>query len=109
MDEDYFLVSGLFELNKCNEWLTKINYQNSGFNMKGCINNEVVQEAVDQRIVIKTTENNKNQNKLSTGQIVGIVIGCVAGVAIIVIIIIIVLRFKRRPKSENENEADTQL
>lgn len=111
MDEEYILVSGLFELNKCNEWLTKINYHNSGFNMKGCINNEVVQEAVDQRIVIKTTENNnKIKNKLSTGQIVGIVIGCVAGVAIIVIIIIIVLRYKRRPKSENENEAaDTQL
>ena len=35
-NEDYTLVVGQFEENKCEEWLSRIDFKNSDFNSKSC-------------------------------------------------------------------------
>lgn len=107
-DEEYTIVSGIFEIDGCEKWIEKIQLENTGFNSKTCEDNLALDNE-NKRIVIKANkpkpnpddENGENNNKsgLNGGQIAGIVIGCIAGVAIIAIIIFIVI--KKRMNSGN--------
>ena len=103
-NEDYTLVVGQFEENKCEEWLSKIDYKDSGFNSKSCQDNsERLRAYENQKIVIKRTD--KKGNGLTGGQIAGIVIGCVAAVAIVVVVVIIVLKKKKNADDQSESES----
>lgn len=53
---------------------------------------------------IKKPDDGDGKNKLSGGQIAGIVIGVVAAVAIVVVVVIIVIRRKRNFVSSSDNE-----
>lgn len=103
-NEDYTLVIGQFEENKCEEWLSKIDYKDSGFNSKSCEDNsERLRAYENQKIVIKRTD--KKGKGLNGGQIAGIVIGCVAAVAIVVVVVIIVLKKKKNADNQSESES----
>ena len=51
---EYTLISGQFELDKCDKWLTSIQLGSTGFDSKNCTYNE------NKRIVIKATSETKN-------------------------------------------------
>lgn len=109
-NKEYVLINGLFENNMCDNWLQKIDYGNSGFNLKNCVSN-ALQETEDQRIVLKSIVENKggksnNGNKLNGGQIAGIVIGCVLGVAIIVIVVVFIIKKKNSSHSESQDDGN---
>lgn len=102
-NNDYQLISGQFGENKCNEWLQKIEYSNSGFNTKECLdNNELLSYSENKKIVIKMAVNSK-KSKLTTAAIIGIVVGCVAAVAIIIIVVVIVVYKKKKAGISNES------
>ncbi|KAK8881142.1 hypothetical protein M9Y10_003872 [Tritrichomonas musculus] len=110
-NKEYVLINGLFEKNMCVSWLQRINYGNCGFNLRSCIYNPL-QETEDQRIVLKNAVEegpggkSNNGSKLSGGQIAGIVIGCIAGVAIIVIAVVFIIKKKNSSQSESQDDGD---
>ena len=51
-NEDYTLVVGQFEENKCEEWLSRIDFKNSDFNSKSCdVNDKKMQSDENKKIV----------------------------------------------------------
>ncbi|KAK8838263.1 hypothetical protein M9Y10_035683 [Tritrichomonas musculus] len=104
-DEEFVFISGSFESSSCEDWLPKIDYGNTEFNSRECLNNEPLQTGENKKIAIKSiNKGDDNKSKLSGGQIAGIVVGCVASVAIIVIVIVIIIRKKNKNNSNNEND-----
>ena len=102
-NQEYTLISGLFEENMCESWLNYLEYGNSGFNSKFCEDNPLLSHENKQIVIKMNSENNKS--KLNGGQIAGIVIGCIAGVAIIVVSIFCIIRMKnKRDQSESQDE-----
>lgn len=102
-NEDYTLVVGQFEENKCEEWLSRIEFKNSNFNSKSCeVNDEKLLSYENTKIVIKSTD--KKGKGLTGGQIAGIVIGCFAAVAIVVVVVIIVIKKK---KGDNKSDGES--
>ena len=64
-------------------------------------------DSEEKQIIIKYDSPPKQKNKLNPGQIAGIVIGCIAGVAIIVILVVLIVIKKSKNKTKNsENEND---
>lgn len=94
--ENFDVISGLFQNQKCEEWLDKINFGNSGFDTKKCIditNSAYLSQQL--KIVLSKEKSKDKSSKLSTGAIIGIVVGCVAFVAIIVVVVVVVVRKKK--------------
>ena len=103
-NSEYTFVAGLFEEKMCSEWLKSIDYGDSDFNVKSCEDNiEDLLSMENKRIVLKSTNDEKSHGKLSTGQIVGIVIGCVAFVAVVVVVVVIVVIRKKDNKGKSES------
>lgn len=109
--QEYLLFKGIFT-NKCEDWKNKINFDNSNFNEGACrdLNSlETLQEEKTLKVFYNVDKKQENDNKLSAGQIAGIVIGCVAGVAIIVaVVVIVIIKKKRSQLSTDEYDNDGQ-
>ena len=94
-NSDYSLIKAIFN---CNDWQSKLDLGKSGFNQKKCrdVNKDnayLLEEKVEELYISKSEEKKK---KLSTGAIIGIVIGCVAAVAIIVVVVVVVVKRKKK-------------
>lgn len=107
--KEFSLVSGSFEEGKCADWLTKIVYGNSGFDFKGCVDNDQLKSAENKQIILKYNDDGdkgNGGNKLGTGPIIGIVIACIVVVAIVIVVVVVVI-IKKKKKGSNDGVADT--
>lgn len=106
---NYALIEGSFE-NKCSAWHEKLKIGDTDFKERDCINAAGVSTLAEAESLVVRIPAGKNQedgNKLSVGQIAGIVVGCVVGVAIIVIVVVVVIiKKKKNDQSSNENGND---
>lgn len=98
-DIEYLLFEGSFEKG-CDIWADAINLKGNQFNKKICrtFEDQRLQEYYGSLFVKKT------KNKLSAGQIAGIVIGCVAFVANVIVVVVVVL--KKRKKDDSSQGID---
>lgn len=104
-NKEYKIVEGTFNNVKCNDWISLIDFADTGFNSKYC--SDILLDSEEKQIIIKYDSPPKQKNKLNPGQIAGIVIGCIAGVAIIVILVVLIVIKKSKNKTKNsENEND---
>lgn len=107
-NEEYVIVSGLFDENKCIEWLDKVELGDYGFNSKNCVDNsDLLANQENQRIVIKSVQDQpKDKNKLTKTQIIGIAVGCAAGVIVIVVIIVVVVICVKKKSKVNASSGN---
>ena len=105
LNQEYTFVTGMFDDNQCEKWLESIDYGNTDFNTKNCLVNQLL-SGENKKIVMKVTNSDKKGNKLSGGQIAGIVIGCIAGVAIIAVAIFFIIKRKKSMESDNEDSVN---
>lgn len=99
-DTEYLLFEGTFEKG-CDNWANSINLKGNQFNKKICksFEDQRLQEFHGSLFV------KKGKNKLSAGQIAGIVIGCVAFVAIVVIVVVLVKKRKKDRLLSNDDSS----
>lgn len=110
--KNYIVVSGWFYNSSCTKWLTKVDFDNSGFNEKYChelnltLNTNVLLEENDeeayQSLVVKyNSDLDPKPGDNKTAMIVGIVVGCVVFVAIVVVVVILVVKHKKKQQISN--------
>lgn len=95
----YLLFQGTFT-ESCNSWLSNIEYGDTQFNNGVCDDyNAAWMLAKENKSLLVFDDPDKEDGdsgkKLSAGQIAGIVVGCIAGVAIIVAVVIILIKRRR--------------
>lgn len=111
-DKNIIFVSGWFYNSSCDSWLDKVDFGNSGFNKKFChttntstlikILEDDNRNEVYQSLVVSYSKTDEKGTKLSIGAIIGIVVGCVALVAIIIITVILIVKKKKQQVSNSE-------
>lgn len=109
---DYTLFAGTF-VDGCESWSNAItNLADTGFTSKKC-NDPLLAQGEDKRLDLQyQPDSGKKGNKLPAGAIAGIVIGCVAVVAIVVVVVIIVIRKKKQQDAssdENGGKDDAEI
>ena len=109
---DYTLFAGTF-VEGCESWSNAItNLADTGFTSKKC-NDPLLAQGEDKRLDLQyQPDSGKGGNKLSKGAIAGIVVGCVAAVAIVVVVVIIVIRKKKQQNAssdENGGKDDAEI
>ena len=104
----FLLFQGSF-VDKCEDWIKIIKYGDTSFNDGVCEDIKklaILQEDKSVNVFVnpnKGGDKGDTGSKLSAGQIAGIVIGCIAGVAIIVAVVIIVIKKKNNQDSTAES------
>lgn len=106
--KDYLLFQGDFK-DGCQNWAALIELKDTSFDSKKCnplSGNQRLLEGGSLVVRYDNVEPKKGDDgkKLSGGQIAGIVVGCVAGVAIIVVVVIIVIKKKKQGNQDSNDE-----
>lgn len=112
-DKQFLIFQGTFT-STCASWKDALNFSDTFFNNAECENYSPALEESRSLVINRVNEETKtppeeekknNGDKLSKGQIAGIVVGVIAGVAIIAIIITVVV-IKKKKKENSADESD---